>query len=191
MTVSGEAAREALNATLALADELREALDDPRRGEWGGYPWEHLGDAERDVRPLLDALASLASRLEAAERERDKWRAEARIAGALVDHLNGQVAWEKTEHDKARDEWLIMREGVTQLHRGLRVALETVEPPEEWEPSWADYGDGLEADPYGWLATLVAEALDEHPPPPTYDEAASAALSSASGTAPAEEKTAE
>lgn len=40
-----------------LANELREALDDPRRYEWGG-PWEHLGDAERDVRVLLDELAA-------------------------------------------------------------------------------------------------------------------------------------
>ena len=42
-----------------LAVELREALDDPRRGEWGGYPWEHLGDAERDVLALLAYIESL------------------------------------------------------------------------------------------------------------------------------------
>jgi hypothetical protein len=42
---------------LALAAELRTALDDPKRYEWGEGPWEHLGDAERDVRALLDALA--------------------------------------------------------------------------------------------------------------------------------------
>jgi len=42
-----------------LAAELREALDDPKRGEWGGYPWEHLGDAERDVRVLLWLIAEL------------------------------------------------------------------------------------------------------------------------------------
>lgn len=47
----------------ALAQELREALDDPKRGEWGGYPWEHLGDAERDVRELLAYVGRLESAL--------------------------------------------------------------------------------------------------------------------------------
>lgn len=50
--------------TRALAAELRAALDDPARYEWGEGPWEHLGDAERDVRQLLDALDALAARVE-------------------------------------------------------------------------------------------------------------------------------
>src|SRR3954454_10251057 len=47
----------------ALVEELREALDDPKRGEWGGYPWEHLGDAERDVRVLLAECGRLRERV--------------------------------------------------------------------------------------------------------------------------------
>lgn len=48
---------------MSIARELREALDDPARGEWGGYPWEHLGDAERDVRELLTECERLREAL--------------------------------------------------------------------------------------------------------------------------------
>jgi hypothetical protein len=51
----------------ALATNLTEALDDPKRYEWEDCPWEHLGDAERDVRLLIADVAELARRLERAE----------------------------------------------------------------------------------------------------------------------------
>lgn len=38
---------------MSISRELREVLEDPERHFWGG-PWEHLGDAERDVLKLLD-----------------------------------------------------------------------------------------------------------------------------------------
>jgi hypothetical protein len=60
--------------TIRLAQELREALDDPKRYEWGEGPWEHLGDAERDVRKLLDGIDALAARCDALEKERDHYR---------------------------------------------------------------------------------------------------------------------
>lgn len=65
-----------------LANELREALNDPRRHEWGG-PWEHLGDAERDVRVLLDQLEAAEQQV-AALRE-----ALERIAYAKGNQSNG------------------------------------------------------------------------------------------------------
>src|SRR5574337_1578768 len=46
----------------ALSRELRETLDDPKRYDWGG-PWEHIGDAERDVRALLDELDTIEEAL--------------------------------------------------------------------------------------------------------------------------------
>jgi predicted Zn-ribbon and HTH transcriptional regulator len=68
--------------------ELREALDDPKRYEWGEGPWEHLGDAERDVRALLDYVDALVA-------ERDRLREallaiieEARAAWDDVDDLD-------------------------------------------------------------------------------------------------------
>ena len=84
---------------LALADELAEALDDPKRGDWGGYPWEHLGDAERDVRKLLclraalreaqDALHKTARRFTLAEEDLRLAQAEnerLRVALASIAH---------------------------------------------------------------------------------------------------------
>lgn len=59
---------------LRLAEELRRALDDPKRAEWGDGPWEHLGDAERDVRVLLLGMDALAADLEAATLDRSEWR---------------------------------------------------------------------------------------------------------------------
>lgn len=70
-----------------LAAELTEALDDPRRGEWGGYPWEHLGDAERDVRVLLAALV-------VSEQQRERLREDRNALVNLADHL----ILEATEH---------------------------------------------------------------------------------------------
>jgi hypothetical protein len=40
---------------IALAQELRAAMDDQNPG-WYEYPWEHLGDAEKDVRILIAGL---------------------------------------------------------------------------------------------------------------------------------------
>jgi hypothetical protein len=64
--VSDQAAR--------LADELREALDDPNRGDWGSYPWEHLGDAERDVRVLLAELTAARQETDTLERKTEQLR---------------------------------------------------------------------------------------------------------------------
>lgn len=134
--------------------------------------WASSTDVTEDRGWLAVAVTDLLGEMEAL-------RKEIKVARALVDHLNDSVTWEKKEHDQARDEWFVMRDNLRTLHRRLTSALETVEPPETWEPSWADYGDGLEADPYGWLATLVAEALAEYPPPLTYDEEATAKLPAA------------
>lgn len=73
--------------TRALASALRAALDDPARYEWGEGPWEHLGDAERDVRQLLDDLDALAARVEELEAE------NARLQGAAEwydDHVTAE-----------------------------------------------------------------------------------------------------
>ncbi len=43
---------------MALARELNVALEDPKRWEWGDCPWEHLEDAESDVRKLIDGLVA-------------------------------------------------------------------------------------------------------------------------------------
>jgi hypothetical protein len=64
---------------MALAQELREALDDPRRYEWGEGPWEHLGDAEKDVRVLLDTLIA---KQEECERLREALDAATRYIAA-------------------------------------------------------------------------------------------------------------
>ena len=72
-----------------LASELREALDDPKRGEWGGYPWEHLGDAERDVRKLLAALDAERSRAE-------QWERDAKTNGEMY-----QGEYERHQQTKA------------------------------------------------------------------------------------------
>jgi hypothetical protein len=109
--------------------------------------------------------ADLFEQLEAERKER-------KLAHALVERLQADLSWKKREHDNAREEWIIMRERLNALHKRLTSARETVTPPPEWKPAWADYGDGLEADPYGWLDTLVAEALADNPPVLTYDEEA-------------------
>lgn len=50
---------------IRLAAELRDALDDPKRYEWGDGPWEHLGDAEKDVRLLLATVDELVDERDA------------------------------------------------------------------------------------------------------------------------------
>jgi hypothetical protein len=80
-------------ALVRLVEELKEALDDPRRDEWGGYPWEHLGDAERDVRKLLTALDRLLVENE-------------RLDDAIRDALDFLTGWNgqgKVDSDVAKD----------------------------------------------------------------------------------------
>ena len=51
---------------LALALEIEQALQEGAESGWFDQPWEHLGDAERDIRVLIaglkdadDAMASM------------------------------------------------------------------------------------------------------------------------------------
>jgi hypothetical protein len=87
VTPEPRSAEEALEAkTFQLADELRAALDDPQRHVWGG-PWEHLGDAEKDVRLLLAGIALLRSeidRLRGIERQAELDAERAAILSSAV-----------------------------------------------------------------------------------------------------------
>jgi hypothetical protein len=52
---------------LSLAAEIRSAEKELIESGWGGYPWEHLGDASKDIHVLMRGLDALAARLEACE----------------------------------------------------------------------------------------------------------------------------
>lgn len=91
-----------------------------------------------------------------------------------VENAEARETWEKKEHDMARDEWLTMRERLNGLHRDVRSALDHTRPPKGWRGNMCHYGGENDpiGEPYSWLATLIAEALDDHPAALTYDEEA-------------------
>lgn len=65
-----------LATAIALADEIESAEKELLDSGWGGYPWEHLGDASRDISKLIRGLreaSGLQEQLQTAEKERDEW----------------------------------------------------------------------------------------------------------------------
>lgn len=53
-------------------------------------------------------------------------------------------------------------ERLESFYAAIEAALEHSAPPEDYRGEWVDYGNGVEAEPYSWLATLVAEALADY-----------------------------
>ncbi len=50
-----------IEKALALADEIEQAERELIDSGWGGYPWEHLGDASRDIAVLIRGLRAASS----------------------------------------------------------------------------------------------------------------------------------
>lgn len=123
-----------------LAEELSEALDDERRYTWGDGPWEHLGDAERDVRILLMGFRELMrqfeevkQRLDQAERERDdeiQMRFQRESEPDLADRCQNLV----DALGMAKE----LRESVERENAKLRECVDLLRP-EEAERFWHLY----------------------------------------------------
>lgn len=54
-----------LRAALYLADEIQQSEKELLESGWGGYPWEHLGDASRDIAKLIRGLRFAAKLVDA------------------------------------------------------------------------------------------------------------------------------
>lgn len=143
-------------------------------GGRAAYRRARLHLAEHSPRPMTEpscAACALATDVSALFEMTVAFRKRAERAEA-------EATWEKKEHDKARDEWLNMRERLNGLHGDVRDALDHTRPPDDWRGNMCHYGGENDpiGEPYSWLATLIAEALDDHPAALTYDDEATLAL---------------
>ena len=59
---------------------------------------------------------------------------------------------------------LAEKERLETFYGVIGEALEQTRPPGDYCGVWADYAGGIVAEPYSWLATLVAEALADYRP---------------------------
>jgi len=135
--------------TFQLADELQAALDDPKRYEWGEGPWEHLGDAEKDVRLLLAGIAALRDLVAQADRAAELEAALRQIRDTAKWYGEGPRLEHEVHHALVVEVYSVadLREPLRELAGYVRAHLagQNADPELRWALEQADEalaGDG-------------------------------------------------